>query len=227
MKPFSKSMAALRTGVGLALLGSGLVGCSTTTGRSVLGNSPREDVVDRVNAATAQTAEVNSRIDSALRALDDLANHPEARLNRQFDRYTDALSKLESETEELREEIEAMGHEGREYLVSWDREIATISDNELRERTAERRQDVAGRIDTLHGSYVTARERLAPLVQRLREIESAIRVDLTSAGIKTVRPAVDGAVDVAAPARDSLRELAEALRQTNTSLAAVTQAPIG
>jgi hypothetical protein len=224
MTTHSIPIRATQVSVAAVLLAFG--GCANMDNSPLERSSPREEVSSSVDAAAAQVAEVNGRIDVALRALDDLANHPAQDLERQFRSYREALDKLEGAANKLRAESEAMERKGREYLVSWDREIATIHDEGLRNRTAERRQDVAERIDSLHDEYINAREQLAPLLQRLNEIESAVRVDLTTAGIGTIRPAVNGAYDAASPARDALRSLADAFRQATVALAPTTQTPV-
>lgn len=217
------SFAALRLGV--ALISVGVVGCSTAM-RTFERATPRESMARQVDDTAAQVAEVNGRVDGALQALNDLVNHPSRDLQRQFRTYTDALNKLESAHDKLRANVEAMESEGREYLVTWDREIATIQDQDLRNSTAERRTEVSERMDTLHESFIDARESLAPLLHRLQEIETALKVDLTSAGVESVRPTVGNANDVE-PARDALRQLANAFREAAVSLAAAQPMAVG
>lgn len=212
----TSTSVALRLGV--ALFSIGIVGCSSTM-QSLGRSTPREAIAKRVEASSAQVAEVNSRIDGTLQSLDAMANHPGRDLERQFRTYTGSLDKLEGAADKLRDEVEAMQQEGREYLVAWDREIATIQDEDLRNSTQERRNEVAERIDALHSRYVNARESLAPLLQRLQEVETALKVDLTAAGIESVRPSV-GNLDGVDSARNALRELADAFRQASVSLAA-------
>lgn len=213
----SSSTLALR--LGAALVAVGLAGCASTVERFV--DTPRQSMVKRVDDTAAQAAELNGRIDAALRALDDIANHPAPDLQRQFGTYRDAVNRLEDAHNSLRGKVEAMEAEGRDYLVAWDREIATIRDEDLRNRTGERRADVAENIDALHERWIAAREAVAPLVHRLREIETALRVDLTTAGVESIRPSVQNANDVE-NARGALRELSEAFRRANVALAAAT-----
>lgn len=211
------SIVALRFGV--ALLSLGFFGCAS----ALQFGTPREAMAKRVNDTAAQVAEVNGRIDAAQRALDDIANHPATDLKRQFDVYSDALNKLESANNKLRGDVEAMEAEGREYLVAWDRQIATIQDQDLRNRTAERRNDVSQRIDELHSRYITARDALSPVLNRLQEIQTALKVDLTSAGIQSVGPTARDTDDLNG-ARNALNDLSEAFRRANVSLAAATPA---
>ena len=208
------SSVALRFGV--ALVSFGCFGCANTM---QFGTPPREAMAKRVDDTAAQVAEVKGRMDVAERALNDIANHPSPDLKRQFNSFSDALDKFEAESNKLRAEVEQMEAGGREYLVTWDREIATIQDEDLRNRTAERRQDVAGRIDALHERYIAAREAIAPVVHRFQEIETALKVDLTAAGVDTVRASVRNTDDLDG-ARRALNELGEAFREASISLAA-------
>lgn len=182
--------------------------------------TPREEVSATVDKAAAEVAEVNGRIDAALRNLDELVNHPSSDLERQLDNYEEAVEKLEDSAAKLRQVTENMQNKGREYLVSWDREIATIHNEDLRNRTMQRRNEVAGRLDALHNSYVRAREELGPLFRRLNEVETALKVDLTPGGLQTIQPTVNNVNQAAEPARNALRELAEAFRQAAVALAA-------
>jgi chromosome segregation ATPase len=189
-------------------------------------STPREDVVDSINDSAAQVAEVNGRIDDAVRQLDDLLNHPAARLEPQFDGYVDALERLKGAAESLNEHTDALQRKGREYLISWDREIATVRESELRESASERRQEVARRFDVLQERYAEARDQLAPLLRHLEERKAAISVDLTAAGIAQLQDSFEGARSAVSPARNALNDLGNALREAANAMVARGTAPV-
>ena len=85
-------------GAGMALALFALAGCASGPFQA---STPRETASKTVDRTAGDVAEINGRIDGALRALDDLVNHPTADLKRQFKVYTDAVNALEVSSEDL------------------------------------------------------------------------------------------------------------------------------
>ncbi len=218
MKPIHTTIFLSGSGLAVALIGLGLAGCSSVNSPFER-STPREDVASSVDDAAAQVAEVKGRVNDAVRDLDDLTNHPAMDLQRQYDAYHGSVNRFESATTQLRQDTEAMERKGREYLEAWDRDIATIHNEDLRKRTADRRDEVANRIEELHDSYLTAREKLGTLERRLNDVESALKVDLTPGGIKAVQPTISNVKDAVDPAQNALQDLAGALRRAAVAFA--------
>lgn len=212
------SYSFLRGRLGIAVLALGFVGCESVS-NPFERETPREQASTSVDKAAGEVAEINGRLDGALRALDDLVNHPTTNLRRQYNAFSTALNQLENSTETLSKVSSEMQTQGQNYFINWDREIAAIHNEDLRNRSEQRRADVAARFDAIRDRYVAAREELAPVVRRLNEIETALEVDLTPSGVETVRPALNDLNNATDPARNALRELGEDLRRASAALA--------
>jgi len=208
--------SVLLRALSVAAIVSATAGCTTNPFK---GASPREEASHSIDATAIEVAATRSRIDVAVRSFQEILDHPGTDLNRQMKNYTDAVAQLRSSADKLRNRATAMQSRGQEYFVEWDREIAGIRDEELRTRSTERRDEVASRFDEIREHYVEAREALQPLLTRLDETRTALAVDLTAAGVSSIRSSTGNLSDEAAPAREALDDLAESLRRAGVALA--------
>lgn len=196
----------------------GLAGCQSM--QSVI-DPPTTNaaVVETADGVAREVAEVNGRIDDAVRQLNSVLNHPSPDLRRQFDSYAESIEKLNAAEKRLRERAEAFDRQSREYLIEWDRQAATITNESLRTSSAERKQAVTERLDSLRDQLARARDGLAPFVHQLNEMKTALSVDLTAAGVANSRDELDGIRDAAGTAHEGLNNLAGTLRELRVALA--------
>jgi chromosome segregation ATPase len=211
---FSQAPSAVRI-LGLSAAALALVGCATNPFQRA---TPREQVAGTVDKAAVEVAEIKGRIDGAVRSLEEIVNRPAPDLGRQMDQYSAAVADLRSSAEALRK---------RTADIEWDRELAVIHNEDLRTRSAERREEVAERFDDIREHYIDARDALQPLVVRLDEARAALALDPTANGVAAIRPTIDDLADDTAPARDALDALAEQLRRAGLALASTSVTPRG
>ncbi|BET65646.1 hypothetical protein ASA1KI_05640 [Opitutales bacterium ASA1] len=209
-------------GLGAATLA--LVGCTTNPFQRA---TPREQVAGTVDKAAVEVAEIKGRIDGAVRSLEEIVNRPAPDLGRQMDQYSAAVADLRSSAEALRKRTADMQTRGQEYFIEWDRELAVIHNEDLRTRSAERREEVAERFDDIREHYIDARDAIQPLVVRLDEARAALALDPTANGVAAIRPTIDDLADDTTPAREALDALAEQLRRAGLALSATSVTPRG
>ncbi|HZI31414.1 MAG TPA: hypothetical protein VFF11_03675, partial [Candidatus Binatia bacterium] len=71
------------------------------------------------------------KIDAITTSLNDLANNP-GDLVAQFKKYSASVSGFESVTREVNNKVNAMREQGDAYFAAWDRQVAQIQGEDLR-----------------------------------------------------------------------------------------------
>ena len=111
-----------------------------------------------------------------------------------------------------------MEKQGQQYFNTWDLRLSQIRNEDIRARSAERQREVTEQFADIRLRYENARQQMEPLMSNLRDIQSALGIDLTPAGVDSAREFVRQADSNSIAARQALDQLAEALRNVNSAL---------
>lgn len=163
-------------------------------------------------------------LDDVVAALSDLVKNPGPDLTPQFQKYSSAVSKLESLENEVSSRAAAMQAQGAAYFQKWNEELAKIQNDDIQTRSLERKNAVAARFERVRASYVETTADFAPFMSDLKDIRTALATDLTAGGLASVRGLASKADDKALPLRKSLMRLSAEFKNLGLSLSAATPA---
>ena len=205
--------------VAVALAAGLFAGCSSTTGYE-----------KGAQAGTAMTTSANNitrtseQIERTLTALNELVNNPQPDLRRQFRTFTTEVNNLDSLARQVSTQAEDMKSRGATYFGRWSQELAAIQNEDIRNRSEARQQEVAARFHAIAANYEQTKADLQPFMSDLRDVQRFLATDLTPGGIATVKTFATKANEAAVPLRKSLTTLADDFRQTGVSLTPTTPA---
>lgn len=200
----------------VAILISLLTGCAST------GYDKAQATSGTLEKAAQNIRKGNGQIDAVLFALSSLVDSPAADLKPQFNKYRDAVDKLESLYSDVRKQVADMQANGANYFSSWDLELAKIQNEDIRSRSTDRKNMVAAHFERVRASYSQAKIDFAPFMTELKDIRTALATDLTSGGLVSIRPSVQNAQDDATPLRISLTRLEEDFKTLGVALSSST-----
>lgn len=169
--------------------------------------------------AANRVARGQEQLDITLAALKNLTEAPAADLRPQFKRFSQALSKLQSVDKDVTAQRQKMNQKGDAYFKVWDQELAKITNEDIRTRSGERRNEVTARFKKIEGSYENAKTNFAPVISDLQDIQRALATDLTASGVQAVKPAVARVSREAEPLRQAMSTLSDDFRALGLSLA--------
>jgi len=177
------------------------------------------DVAGKSLRKAAAEVQAESRaLDATVEALNDLVAHPAPDLKPQFRRYSEALARLETaavKTERTRERMES---KSAKYFTTWDKQMAEINYGIVREQSEARRSEVTNRIHSINSRYQDAQAVVRPLITYFNDIRTALSVDLTAAGLESVRSIVNNADGNSRKVQMALGRLTEDLTASGTGL---------
>jgi hypothetical protein len=191
------------------------VGCRST-------GYKKSDVAARSLQKAAMEVQAETReIDVTLAALNDLVNKPEADLKPQFRRFNTALKRLTESAKQTDRTRLRMEEKSAEYFAAWDQQAAGIHYGKVREQTEARRAEVTNRFHSVNARYLEAQGVVWPLITYFNDIRTALSVDLTAAGLDSVKEIVSNADQNARKVQTALGRLSDELTTSGTALSSL------
>ncbi|MFN0009422.1 MAG: DUF2959 family protein [Planctomycetota bacterium] len=198
-----------------------LVGCATTGYRQA----------ETTASAMDSLRENLNRIEGDLAGVQDSLNHT---LEPSGDGTVVAFRDFESRLQDLRMRFSAVEgnvqdikSRGRVYFESWQREIALIQDEEIRNGAIDRREALMSAQDELVRAMELTRPGSESLLRSLEDLRVYFSNDLSSAGIDAVRGSVRRIVDTTVSLQSRLEEVRALIESTSPGFTpAVAATPV-
>ena len=149
------------------------------------------------------------QIDDSLAALNDLVSNPQPDLRKQFDTFATSVDNLDATAKDVAGRTEAMKAQGAAYFAGWDNEIATMHNEDIRNRSEARRDEVAARFARISQQYDDTRVAFQPYMSDLRDVQKYLSTDLTSGGLAAIKDTVAKTTRDAVPLKESMERLSE------------------
>jgi aminopeptidase N len=118
-----------------------------------------------------------------------------------------------------------MRGKGNEYFKAWDEQTAQIHNEDIKNRSAERKAEMQKKFTEIKMSYTEASESFKPFLSDLKDIQTALATDLTTGGVKAIKGAADKANKDAVPLKASIEKLAGQFKDLGTAMAAAAPPP--
>jgi uncharacterized phage infection (PIP) family protein YhgE len=177
-----------------------------------------------LQASADKITQGSGKIDATLASLNDLVNNP-GDLVAQYKKYTASVSELESSAKDVQGKVATMRGKGNEYFKAWDEQTAQIHNEDIKNRSAERKAEMQKRFTEIKMSYTEASESFKPFLSDLKDIQTALATDLTPGGVSAIKGAADKANKDAAPLKASVEKLAGQFRDLGAAMSAATPPP--
>jgi chromosome segregation ATPase len=200
-------LVAIATVVGM------FAGCSSPTGYQ----KGAQAGTAMTTAATSITR-TSDQVERTLTALNDLVERPQTDLTQQFRTFTSELNTLESNARQVSSEADAMKSKGAVYFDRWNQELATIQNEDIRNRSEARKNEVSANFQAIGANYAKAEAEFKPFLSDLRDVQTFLATDLTSGGIAAVKKFATKANADAVPLRETLATLAEEFKAMGVAL---------
>jgi hypothetical protein len=196
-----------------------VVGCSST------GYEKAGSTSTSLERAASTIDETSAQINVTLAALGDLTSRPGPDLTKQFKYFDSTVNDLDALVRDIDSKTAAMREKRTEFFDQWDRDVATIQNENIRARSVQRKSDVMAHFNKVEASYVQVQTAFGPFMSDIRDIRAALTSDLTTAGIATIQEPARKAKRDAEPARKALTQLATEFRELGVKLSASAPQP--
>lgn len=161
-----------------------LLGCSASA------PDRTEDKISRMEEFRRDVGMLKGQVGAVLASLNEISSKAASGPRPAYDAYVDRVSETGSKTEGLLGSAAALKARGEAYFEEWGKELATITNVEIRQRAEDRRQKMKATYGKIDVSVAAAREALAPFNSDLKDIQTLLGNELTPAGISGAKDLV-------------------------------------
>jgi hypothetical protein len=206
--------APLERRAAIAVLGVIVLSAGCATNKSGQAREATKTVAS-MQSTRQELVKAQVQVDDVLAAMDQLAAASPETLPAAYRVFTKQVSRTVSQADAARHRANEMRDRWREYMTSWEKETEQLSSPELQARVAERRQAVEKNYDRLRTAARGMQEAYPPFITHLRDIQRALSLDLTPAGVQAAQPAFElartSATDLKQKIADFITEIDEVL----------------
>jgi hypothetical protein len=160
----------------------------------------------------------NTLIDKSLAKLNDLVSNPNPDLRKQFKAFNASVNDLGSTAKDVASKAEEMKTQGVAYFAKWDEEAAKMRNEDIRNRSEARKNEVASRFERISQHYDETKTAFRPFLSDLRDVQRFLATDLTAGGLAAIRDVAAKANRDAMPVQASLGKLSEEFKGLGLSM---------
>lgn len=211
---FSRNLTFMTT---IALLAGALLvtGCATS------GPQQMQKTTQSLTGITEQLTKGKVQIDATVSAMNAMAKPASGDLTAAYKSFQSQVAKLQSSYDGSKSRSAEMRKKKDEYLAAWQKQLDQISNEKLKERSAERRQDVIKGFDKVKEAADKARTDFDPFMKDLGDIESYLAAQLTPAAVESIDDVIKRTNKEADAVKKSIDELMKAVDELVGELTSV------
>jgi len=148
-----------------------------------------------LSALREQMISGKAQIQKTTDAARDLAQRPLAQIEPQINRLAQEVQTLEGMATRASGQYETQKGQTEQYFAQWTKELETMS-QQVREAGMERREQGLASVDALEKAIESLRSTFRPYMEALTESAKYLRTDPSPAGVKSITPRIQGALNV-------------------------------
>jgi hypothetical protein len=182
----------------------GGVGCKSNYVRS-------DATAWRLDRTATEVRSTAGYLDATSAALNDMLTNPSGDLRIQYDRYCQSLAQFIAATDRASSEVKTLQRHSKAYFENWDKELAQMNDEQIRQTSATRKAEAMRDYDTAMRSYQSGQDALEPVIAYFEDIRKALSTDLTRSGLASAQAAAMNANQKAVNAKAQITQSAAEL----------------
>jgi hypothetical protein len=193
-----------------------LAGCATR------GYMKSETAAASLHRAAGEVQAQSRALDVTLASLNELISKPPADLKFQYEVFNSNLAQLNAAARRNDTLLRRVGEKNAAYFESWDKDMAAMNYEAVRERSMERKNEVVANFDSVYRRYQEVQETVHPLLAYFEDIRKALGTDLTVGGLEAMKSTVSNVNENAVKVQTALVKLADDLAASGTRMSSIT-----
>ena len=182
------------------------------------------DTANTLKKSSDLVTRANSLIDASMAKLNDLVSNPNPDLRDQFKAFSSSVTVLGATADDVDSKAEQMKSQGGAYFARWDQEMATIQNEDIRNRSETRKSEVEKKFSRISQSYLETKLAFQPFISDLRDVQKFLGADLTVGGLASIKEVAAKATQDASALKEPLSKLSDEFKDLGLSLSPTAQA---
>lgn len=159
-------------------------GCATT------GPKLAEKATSSMRDTKDELVLTKDQVKATMTSLNTLVGQPGTDLGTQYKQFVREVKNTEKRATGLRKQTERMNAQSGSYFDTWQKELETIQNPDIRKRSEERRAKAFDSYKKIDTAMQAANESLVPFISDLQDIQRYLANDLTAQGIAAISDVV-------------------------------------
>lgn len=193
-----------------------IAGCASS------GYRTSESTVSTLQSLANKIEEAGKQMDASVTELNSLINNPQPDLRPQFDRFSAAVSKLGTLSNQVHKTDLKLANRGKVHFDNWDKELAVIQNESIRASGQGRKLELQSQFDSVRNIGLKVAAGFAPVQSDLNDLQRYLNSDLNTRGLTTIRDSANRITQQATPVRQSIGNLVAELRSLGKAMSPQT-----
>lgn len=161
-----------------------MVGCATT------GPQRQMKATSSMGDTKGELVLTKAQVRATMASLNSLVGQPGTDLGTQYKQFVREVKNTDKRATRLRKQTERMNTQSGSYFDTWQTELETIQNPDIRKRSEERRAKAFDSYKKIDTAMQGANESLVPFISDLQDIQRYLGNDLTAQGIAAISDVV-------------------------------------
>ena len=153
----------------------------------------QEQLAKSIQEVRDETAKTSLQLSTTLGALNGLTQKTEGDLRPAYNAFAEAVTNTVSAAAITAARVAWMDGDGQQYFKDWQDTITSIANESLRKKSQKRLEAVRADFDEVKKELKEASAKFKPFLSDLSDIQKTVAMDVTAAGVKSVRSTVRSA----------------------------------
>ena len=148
-------------------------------------------LADKTGASIAEFRDeivnVKKEVDATLAALDKVVTTAATDPRKAFKEFDKAVPRVDDAAKKAKKRAEDMKARGQAYFKDWEKDLATLTNPEIRKLAEERKAKLQATFGSIKTFMEPARDQFNPWLADLKDLQTYLRNDLTIGGIDAAK----------------------------------------
>jgi hypothetical protein len=180
---------------------------------------------DKTGASIAEFRDeivnIKKEVDATVTALDKIVTTATTDPRKAFKEFDKAVPRVDDAAKKAKKRAEDMKARGQAYFKDWEKEMASVSNPEIRKLAEERKAKLQATFDSIRGFMEPARDQFNPWLADLKDLQKCLGNDLTIGGIDAAKELIGKAKT---EGRGVQQTMDKVVAELNTVVATLTPA---
>jgi hypothetical protein len=153
----------------------------------------QERLAASIKEARSESTMTSSQLNAALAALNTLVGQKKGDLRPAYEAFEAEIPKTQSAAKTTSARVQSMSSDGDNYFMEWQKTIGNISNASVQKKAQKRLNKARESYNKVETALMAAGDKFRPFLSDLTDVQKALSQDVTSGGVKAVKPIVRSA----------------------------------
>jgi len=162
----------------------------TTQGCKTSGRARAKKSVSSADSLRKEFVALKSQIGVTVQSLDNVVAAANGDLPTAYESYIEQLDSIDTRTKAVLRRSNDLQKRTAAYIKGWEKQMKDVDDEELKTASMKRRKEMEQEMTNLDTEIQNVRSHYSAFIKNLRDIQTALDVDLNPAGVNAIAPIV-------------------------------------